>query len=311
MPADFGQQLRQKTVAVRLKQEKFGTNKRLTAEQIRRAADEFNTESSYLRATKKLLDTKDEAYQDVTSQLCLAKMVWRMMTVPYPEPGIRLIRKDKIPEFREKLDKIKEDLTAAVAALDAKYADLREKAREQLGELFNPADYPESLQGQFRIEFDWPSVEPPDYLKQLHPDLWEAQSKLVEARFGEAVALAEQAFTAELQKMVAHLADKLKPGDDGKPKVFRDSAVENMVEFFQRFQDLNVGSNEQLESLVKQAQDLVAGVSPGQLRKDATLRQSLSEELGTVAQTLEAMIVAKPNRAFSLEEEAQEAEAAA
>ncbi len=32
------------------------------------------------------------------------------------------------------------------------------------------------------------------------------------------------------------------PADDGKPKVFRDSAVENLREFFQRFRQLIVGS---------------------------------------------------------------------
>jgi hypothetical protein len=47
---------------------------------------------------------------------------------------------------------------------------------------------------------------------------------------------------------------------DGKPKVFRDSAVENLQAFFQRFRSLNVGSSQQLDELVPQAQRFVSGV---------------------------------------------------
>ena len=51
-------------------------------------------------------------------------------------------------------------------------------------------------------------------------------------RFDEAVRLTEAAFTEELAKLVDHLAEKISGTDDGKPKVFRDSAVENMQQFF-------------------------------------------------------------------------------
>ena len=38
--------------------------------------------------------------------------------------------------------------------------------------------------------------------------------------------------------------------DDGKPKIFRDSAVTNLTEFFARFRDLNIGSSTELDRLV-------------------------------------------------------------
>ena len=63
------------------------------------------------------------------------------------------------------------------------------------------------------------------------------------ARFEEAVRLAEQAFTEEFARLVAHLTERLSGvGEDGKPKVFRDSAVDNLAEFFDRFRALNVRS---------------------------------------------------------------------
>jgi hypothetical protein len=40
---------------------------------------------------------------------------------------------------------------------------------------------------------------------------------------------------------------------DGQPKVFRDSAVENLREFFGRFRRLNIRSSPDLDELVQQA----------------------------------------------------------
>jgi hypothetical protein len=62
-------------------------------------------------------------------------------------------------------------------------------------------------------------------------------------RFDEAVQLAEQAFLEELGQLVAHLTERLTGQADGKPKIFRDSAIGNLTEFFQRFRRLNVRSN--------------------------------------------------------------------
>ena len=53
--------------------------------------------------------------------------------------------------------------------------------------------------------------------------------------------------------MVSHLCDRLAKSDDGQPRIFRDSAVLNLDEFFERFKSLNVSSNAQLDALVEQA----------------------------------------------------------
>jgi hypothetical protein len=115
----------------------------------------------------------------------------------------------------------------------------------------------ESAQNKVRpapIEHDYPTVEPPDYLRQLNPDLYQQECRRVQSRLDEAVQLAEQAFLEELGRLVDHLTDRLSGTDDGKPRVFRDSAVTNLTEFFERFRTLNVRSNEQLDELETRAQ---------------------------------------------------------
>jgi len=244
------QQLRTTMAAVRVSLSWFGVRKALTPDQMAQAADTFGAERNFLSAGKKLLDTSAPVYKAATSVRNALVRFWKSMSLPYPEPGIRLIRQDRIDGFDAKMREFREELEEAVLQLDRHYSELKSTARQRLGTLFNAADYPDSLVGMFDVTWDFPSVEPPDYLQQLNPQLYEQECQRVQERFNEAVRLAEEAFTGELAKLVSHLTERLTGQEDGKPKIFRDSAVENLSEFFQRFRELNVRSNEQLDRLV-------------------------------------------------------------
>jgi hypothetical protein len=108
--------------------------------------------------------------------------------------------------------------------------------------------------------------------------------------------LAEEAFTAELAKLVSHLTERLSGQEDGKPKTFRNSAVENLTEFFQRFRDLNIRSSEQLEQLVGQAQRIIRGIDAQDLRDDVGLRQHIAKEMSQVQSVLDGLLVDRPRR---------------
>ncbi|MBL8826923.1 MAG: hypothetical protein JNM18_08030 [Planctomycetaceae bacterium] len=288
--------LRTTMAAVRLSFTWFGVRRSLSAEQKEQAADSFGAEGAYLSAAKKLIDTKHPAYKTVTAVRGRAQQFWRSLSLPYPEPGIRLIRQDDIAAFDVQMTSMRAELSEAVESLNEHYDELKSAARERLGRLFNRADYPDSLLGLFRIDYDYPSVEPPNYLRELSPELFRQEQARVAARFEEAVRLAEEAFIGEFGKLVGHLTERLSGSDDGKPKVFRDSAIENLSEFFQRFRQLNVGNHAQLDELVEQAQRVVRGVQPQQLRDSNSLRQQVATQLSAVQSVLDGLLVDRPRR---------------
>lgn len=294
--ATSGEQLRQTMAAARLSFTWLGVRKSLSSQQRDQAADPFGAEGKYLSAGKKLLDTSHPAFKAVTAIRGRAVNYWKGISLPYPEPGIRLIRQDAVVEFDERMAEFRGELDEAVALLDRQYDELRSVARSRLGALFNESDYPPSLAGAFAIEHDFPSVEPPSYLRQLNPELYRQECQRMQARFTEAVELAERAFLDELAKLVEHLSERLSGSDDGKPKVFRDSAIENLNEFFDRFQQLNIGSNEQLDQLVNQARQVVQGVQPKQLRENGQLRQSVATRLAGVQSSLDGLLLDRPRR---------------
>lgn len=289
--------LRDSMAAVRISFCWLGTRKSLTPEQRAEAAQPFDAEGQYLSAGKKLLDTRHPAFKAVTAIKSKIASVWKSMSLPFPEPGVRLIRRDKIDEFVGLMEEYKNELAEAVVNLDRHYGELKQAACERLGRLFNPGDYPETLIGLFDVSWDFPSVEPPDYLRELNPALYEAERQRIAARFDEAVQLAEQAFLEEFTKLVGHLTERISGvGEDGKPKVFRDSAVGNLSEFFEKFRSLNVRSNDQLDALVAQAQQAVRGVGAQDLRQSGDLRQRVGSELSRVQSVLDGMMVERPRR---------------
>lgn len=296
--SDPAARLRASMAAVKLSITWLGIRRSLSPEQRAQAAERFGAEGDYVSATKKLLNTSHPAFRTVTQVKSQILAYWRSATWPYPDPGIRLIKQPDITTFNDRLSGLRSELQEAVETLDAHYSELQTAAQQRLGRLFNLSDYPASLDGLFDVTWEFPSLEPAESLLQLSPELYRQECDRVRARFAEAVKLAEQAFAEELSKLVAHLADRLSGNDDGKPKIFRDSAVENLGEFFDRFQELSIGSNDELESLVDRAQRVLRGVEPQQLRDRTQLRQRIAGQLAGVQSQLEGLLVDRPRRAI-------------
>ena len=80
--------------AVRVSFAWLGVRKTLTPDQKAQTADAFGAEGQYLSAAKKLMDTQHPAFKAVTAMCNRIVAHWRDASLPYPEPGIRLIRQD-------------------------------------------------------------------------------------------------------------------------------------------------------------------------------------------------------------------------
>ena len=291
------ERLRDTMAACRVQFTWFGTKKSLTAEQKAQAAEPFDAQGQFLSAGKKLLDTKHNAFRAVTAVRTKITDYWRGLTLPFPEPGVRLIKHDQVEGFDQQMADFRAELEDAVRNLDRCFGELKQAAAQRLGSLFNPADYPETLAGLFGVSWDYPNIEPPDYLIGVSPELYRQEQDRVRVRFEEAVQLAEQAFLDEFAKVVAHLTERITGvNEDGTPKVFRDSAIDNLCNFFERFRSLNVRSNQQLDELVVEAQRAVRGVAAQDLRDSQSIRQEVVTQLAQVQNSLDAMLIDRPRR---------------
>ena len=97
------------------------------------------------------------------------------------------MKQDHVDSIDAKMRAFRGELLEQVDELDQHYGELKLAARIRLGRLYNENDYPISLVGLFDMTWDWPSVEPPPYLRQLSPSLYQEECRRAEARFDEAV----------------------------------------------------------------------------------------------------------------------------
>jgi hypothetical protein len=290
------QRLRRLAAAVRVHFTWWGVHRTLTSQQKEEVGDAYGADARLLSAGKKIIDVRHEAFRRLTALRTRIVSYWRGLTLPYVEPGVRLIRQSDVEAFVHTLEDFRAELTQGEADLNAVYDQIKGDARQRLGRLFNPEDYPLEVCGLFSVEWDFPSVEPPSYLMRLNPEIYHQEQERVAQRFEEAVRLAEQAFVTEFGRLVSHLSERLTSDKDGGQRVFRDSAVTNLTEFFERFKELSVQSNAELDRLVEEARQLVRGVTPQGLRTDDGLRQHVAGEMVQVQTQLESLMVHRPRR---------------
>jgi len=275
----------------------LGLRRSLSPEQKARAADAFQASGRFLSAGKKLIDTGHPSVRKVTSVKSAIQKFWHGVTVPFPEAGVRLIPQRRVEDFAATMTAYQDDLRDGVEQLESAMPELKASARARLGDLYCDADYPDRLERLFAVEWDFLSLEPPAYLMDLAPEIFEQERRRVQQRFEEAVKMTEEAFIAEFGKLVGHLVDRLGDPPPGETRrVFRDSAVENLGDFFARFRELSVHNNDELDRLVEQAQNVVRGVGPQDLRDSAALRQRIAENLSKVQLSLDGMMTERPRR---------------
>jgi hypothetical protein len=282
--------------AVKLSFTWLGVRKTLAPEQRTTAARAFHADRELLSASKLILDTKNPAYRAVASVRSEASSYWRTVTLPFPEAGIRLLPQNSLGMFASTMQTYRERLQEAARELAAQYDQIKSEAERRLGTLFNASDYPATLEGLFDMEWSVVPIEPPQYLVALSPEVYQAEQARVRERFESAVALTEQAFATELQRLTAHLAERLTGLHDGQPKVFRDSAVENLRDFFDRFRQLNIRSSSDLDALVEQAQQVISGIEPQQLRDSVRLRSMVANDFGRIEAAVGDLLIDRPRR---------------
>ncbi len=138
---------------------------------------------------------------------------------------------------------LKAELDEAVIQLDERYDELKSAARRRLGSLYNAGIIRRRSAAGSMSRMIFRAWSRPSICGSSVRSSISRKPSRVAARFDEAVQLAEQAFTEEFSKLVSHLTERLSGNEDGKPKIFRDSVVENLRRVLWSLRHLNIRSN--------------------------------------------------------------------
>ena len=300
------QQLESAFVGCQLKIRWLGIVKTLTTDQTNTIAQQFDADAKLLKATKKIIDTRNPCYAALVTIRDEAKKIWREVTIPYTEPGVRLIRKITVQDFTNGMENFKKLLKDQTNQLWLHWEDIRTTAKTQLGSLYNDDDYPDFPEKCFDIEWHFVSVMPPVSLKEAYPAIYQAEVEKAQIELKKAIKLTEEAFANEFAEMVKHLQERLNDQSDGKKKVFRDSAITNLKDFFAKFEKLNIGSNDDLTKLVKDAELALLDTTAKDVRSSQSCRNYIASTMKEINTELDKIIVAKPRRKLLLSVKGEE-----
>ena len=219
--------------------------------------------------------------------------------------GIYLVPVAGIPGIEEGLESMKVVRRGLIEKFMEAYPKLVEDARVRLGEHFDEADYPTPamVKKAFSLDIRYLTFSTPSSLKNVSSALFEREQKKAERAWAVAHDEIITLLRAEFKKLVDHMADRLSVGEDGKKKVFRDTAVSNLASFMDTFDPRNVCNDADLSEMVKKARALLSGVDAETLRSNDQLRAHTQEQFSKMSETLGTMVTAKPSRLISLSEE--------
>jgi hypothetical protein len=197
------------------------------------------------------------------------------------------------------------DRKQLVQAFLSAYPGLCQNAATRLRGLYNPTDYPavDEVGREFGFSWQYVSFGVPEQLKGISHEVWEQEREKAAVRMAEASTEIQVVLRETMAKLVQHMADRLKTGPDGKPLRFKETTVENLVEFLMNFEFRNVTDDNELQALVSQARDLMQGVTADDLRTTGDLRSKLQQGMTGIAAQLDTLLIRTGSRKFRFDEE--------
>lgn len=300
---DIGQKLRDETCGCRLLIQKPQFVRKMSEAHLSQVEELFRADKRSLKGSRKIINSSHKYVQPVVSILNEVRFYVRARTVDYPEQGLRLVRVDRIEKLKDGFDSRRDELLAALAELDAHWDEVKGEAAERLRELYNPTDYAAVPSSAFGMALSFPAIAPDERLKQLNPKLYQQMQQQIAARFEQAVQVAEAQAVEEVNKLLRHLSDRMKPDENGESKILRGSTVNKLHEFLDVFKEKTVTSNEQVEALIAQVEAIAGGVSAEDIRKsDPVERAKLQGQLDEVITQADKLLESMPVREFCFED---------
>jgi len=261
---------------------------------------ETDADKTRLSLSKLLVNSEE---YDAICEYSGALRKWvRLRTMPsYFADGVYLVKVDAYQEISEKMRAARAEYMELVEKFVAVYPTKVNEARETLKDQFRADDYPDAseLRAEFSIEDFWVSFAAPD---NLPSEFKKAEADKLERRMADAADCITQALREGFLKLVTKASETMVPVPGEKPKKFFDSAVGNIVQFIDTFQQRNLTNDLELEKLIVQAKQIIDAPEMKDVRKDMNVRASIGTKFQELANAMDGMVEVKKKRMMTLTE---------
>ena len=257
-----------------------------------------NTKVRAGKFTKELLAGCDKELKDVHSAIDAARTTHYAMTRPWTivsgegegrrRTGPRLLANADYFDYCENMAGHRTKVQEALDVFEPKYAELKEKAKENLGGLYNESDYPavNSIREQFGLDFDFEPL--PDGSSFQEGTLEATQASKLASHFNnrtkKMLENALQEVWDKLYRTVAHMVERLSDPD----KTFHASMLENAQEVSKMLKHYNFTGDPRMDEMYRELEGRLLTADAKELRKDKDIRKSVAEDAKRVLAKLES-----------------------
>jgi len=206
-------------------------------------------------------------------------------TLPWADKGARLLPTSMFLDYKKEANARRDYFTAKVNQFIDNYPTLMARAQHNLGDLFNPADYPsvEEVASKFGFRLVFlPIAESGDFRIDVgNSELAELQAQY-ESAYESRVQEAMQVAWSKLHDALVTMSDKLTEPEGEKAKLFHGTFVSNAVELCSLLTHLNVTKDPKLELARRDLEKAIAHVDVTDIREDPGVRMDLKAQVDAV-----------------------------
>ena len=202
----------------------------------------------------------------------------------------------------EFLTELSKEIQAENLVIAARWPKLVAEQAVILGPLFDAKQYPtqKDVETAFSIDWSYVSFSTPENLEHVDRALFADAQKKFERKMSEAFVEVRMVLRASLREFLARFADKMKPDADGKPKVFRNSVLDEITDFLNSFDVRNLTDDKELAAVVAQVRKLTKTLDPEQLREMETVRKNALISAEKAVAAIDGLISKSRGRGLAL-----------
>jgi len=245
--------------------------------------ERMTKETDWVSGYKRLI--KKERLQGINSVITSVRnYVWDI-SLPFPIKSVNFVSNQITEEadikLRAYMKMLKKEVDLFAKDYD-KWINESEKALKKDG-LFNKEDFPMNVRNRYLIEWRWFDMTIPsgitDEMYKIESD--RIQTMMDETRHNCIIAMREG-----FGELVTHLADTMNGKASGEKRRVRPESLEKFNNFFDTFKYKNIFCDSQLQNMVTKAKDLLADITPKDLRNDQSLSKLISQELNGIKEEI-------------------------
>jgi hypothetical protein len=294
--APSGEQLLERAVLLVLEMRRVGNRRRVSKDDV-----EVDAEKESIQVSKRLLEAK-QLQNILTHDRQIRRYIKSRCLPSYFRPGVSLLPLVSVEIGDMRLQDFATQRALLVDQFVNDYPDLVRGAQARLRGLFDPADYPEPevVRSAFSFEWKYVTLSVPTTLAAIDREIFARERAKTARQWDEAASKIQTLLRTHLAELVKNMTDRLEPGLDGQPRMFRNSLVTNLSEFLRNFDARNITDDRELAVMVERARELLDGVDPITLRRSENLRESVREGFSGLQQSLDRMVTTRPARRIVL-----------